>query len=88
VPAGVLGGATTVLYGMIAVLGARIWLDNRVDFHNPTNLTTAAIAVIIGAANYTVSVGDAAFNGIAIGSTAAIVVYHLMRWIARLRGTA
>lgn len=88
VPAGVLGGATTVLYGMIAVLGARIWIDNRVNFQDPTNLTTAAVAVIIGAADYTVTVGDLSFNGIAIGSAAAIVVYHLMRWIARLRGTA
>lgn len=27
------------------------------------------------------------FEGIALGSGAAIVVYHVMRWISRLRGT-
>ncbi|MFB9236924.1 uracil-xanthine permease family protein [Plantactinospora siamensis] len=86
VPAGVLGGATTVLYGLIAVLGARIWLENRVDFHDPVNLMTAAVAVIIGAANYTLTAGDLSFNGIALGSAAALAVYHLMRLVARLRG--
>ena len=87
VPAGVLGGATTALYGLIAILGARIWIENRVDFHDPINLFTAAVAVIIGAANYTLTAGDLSFNGIALGTAAALVIYHGMRLIARLRGT-
>ncbi|MEV1289453.1 solute carrier family 23 protein [Micromonospora sp. NPDC049679] len=88
VPAGVLGGATTALYGLIAVLGARIWIESRVNFQDPTNLMTAAVAVIIGAANYTLTYGDLSFNGIALGTAAAIVIYHLMRLITRVRGTA
>lgn len=88
VPAGVLGGATTALYGLIAILGARIWIENRVDFHDPVNLMTAAVAVIIGAANYTLTAGDLSFNGIALGTAAALVIYHLMRVIARLNSTA
>ncbi|MEV4544232.1 uracil-xanthine permease family protein [Micromonospora echinaurantiaca] len=87
VPAGVLGGATTALYGLIAILGARIWIENRVDFHDPVNLLTAAVAVIVGAANYTLTAGDLSFNGIALGTAAALVSYHGMRLIARLRGT-
>ncbi|MDO3685075.1 uracil-xanthine permease family protein [Micromonospora sp. C28ISP2-4] len=87
VPAGVLGGATTALYGLIAILGARIWIEGRVDFHDPINLFTAAVAVIIGAANYTLTAGDLSFNGIALGTAAALVIYHGMRLIARLRGT-
>jgi uracil-xanthine permease len=87
VPAGVLGGATTALYGLIAILGARIWIEGRVDFHDPVNLMTAAVAVIVGAANYTLTAGDLSFNGIALGTAAALVIYHGMRLIARLRGT-
>lgn len=87
VPAGVLGGATTALYGLIAILGARIWIENRVDFHDPVNLMTAAVAVIVGAANYTVTAGDLSFSGIALGTGAALVIYHGMRLIAHLRGT-
>jgi uracil-xanthine permease len=87
IPAGVLGGAGTVLYGMIGVLGARIWVQNKVDFSNPVNLTTAAVALIIGIADFTWVVGDVTFAGIALGTTAAIVIYHLMNGIARVRGT-
>ena len=79
IPAGVLGGATTVLYGMIAVLGARIWVEARVDFRDPVNLVTAAVAIIVGAANYTVHAGNYEFNGIALGSLGAIVIYQVLR---------
>jgi len=79
IPPGVLGGATTILYGMIAVLGARIWIEARVDFRDPVNLLTAGIALIVGAADYTVHLGSFEFNGIALGSFGAIAVYHLLR---------
>ena len=87
VPQGVLGGAATVLYGMIGMLGVRIWVQNRVDFSNPVNLTTAAIAMIVGIGDYTWSVAGLDFAGIALGTAAALVVYHLMAAIARARGS-
>ncbi|GAB3103524.1 uracil-xanthine permease family protein [Isoptericola nanjingensis] len=87
IPAGVLGGATTMLYGMIGILGARIWVQGKVDFGNPVNLTTAAVPLIIGIANFTFSAGDLTFEGIAIGTASALVIYHGMRAIARWRGT-
>ena len=83
IPPGVLGGATTVLYGMIAVLGARIWVEARVDFRDPANLMTAAVAIIVGAANFTLKVGSYEFNGIALGSFGAIAVYQVLRRIGR-----
>jgi uracil-xanthine permease len=83
IPAGVLGGATTLLYGMIAVLGARIWVEAKVDFRDPVNLITAAIAIIVGAANYTLRVGDYEFNGIALGSFGAILIYAALRQLGR-----
>src|SRR5690625_4957388 len=86
VPAGVLGGAATVLYGMIGVLGARIWVQNRVDFSDPVNLTTAGIALVIGIANYTWIVGELRFEGIALGTAAALGVYHVMRSVERRVG--
>ncbi|WP_103062378.1 uracil-xanthine permease family protein [Actinomyces qiguomingii] len=87
IPAGVLGGAATVLYGMIGMLGVRIWVQNRVDFSDPVNLNTAAVAMVIAIADYTFSWGDMTFAGIALGSLAAIVVYHVMRVVSRVRGT-
>ena len=52
-PGGVLGGITVVLYGMIGLLGAKIWMENRVDFANPLNLVPIAAGIIIGIGNVT-----------------------------------
>ena len=87
IPPGVLGGAGTVLYGMIGMLGVRIWVQNRVDFSNPVNLNTAAVALIVAIANFTWVVGDMTFGGIALGTAAALLIYHGMRLISKLRGT-
>ena len=81
IPAGVLGGACLVLYGLIGMLGVRIWQDNKVDFTDPANLTAAAVALIVGIGNLTLDVGDVTLEGIALGSVGIIVVYPLMRWV-------
>ncbi len=81
VPTGVLGGAGVVLYGMIGLLGAKIWVEARVDFGNPINLMTAAVALIIGIADFTWTLGDLQFAGIALGTVAALVGFHLMRGV-------
>lgn len=87
IPPGVLGGAATVLYGMIGMLGIRIWVQNKVDFSDPVNLNTAAVAMVMAIANYTLFVGELEFSGIALGSFGAIIIYHVMRTISRWRGT-
>ena len=79
IPPGVLGGATVVLYGLVGILGIRIWLTNHVDFAQPINQMTAAIPLIIGIADFTWQVGDLTFTGISLGSVAALLVYHGMR---------
>ncbi|HEY7815038.1 MAG TPA: solute carrier family 23 protein, partial [Nakamurella sp.] len=82
-PGGVLGGITVVLYGMIGLLGAKIWIENKVDFGNPVNLVTMAAAIIIGIGNVSMSFGDDfELSGIALGSIVAIVAYHLARLVA------
>lgn len=85
VPAGVLGGVTVALYGLIGLIGIRIWLDNKVDFAQPVNQFTAAVALVIGIGNLTLSAGDLTFTGIALGTIAAVVVFHGMSAITRLR---
>jgi uracil-xanthine permease len=87
IPAGVLGGVTTALYGLIGIIGVKIWIDNKVDFSRPVNQFTAATALIIGIADFTWNAGSLTFNGIALGTIAAIVIYHLMSWVGRVRGT-
>lgn len=79
IPTGVLGGACIVLYGLIGMLGVRIWMDNKVNFNNPVNLTAAAVALIAGIGNLTLTVGGVSLEGIAWGSVGIIVAYPLMK---------
>lgn len=87
VPPGVLGGAGVVLYGMIGILGVRIWVQNRVNFGNPINLSVAGVSLVVAIANFTWTVGELHFEGIALGTAAALVIYHGMNLVARWRGT-
>jgi uracil-xanthine permease len=79
IPQGVLGGVSTVLFGLIAVTGARIWVDNRVDFTRAVNLFVAAVTLIIGAADYTLVVGGFTLNGITLGTFSAIILYQVFK---------
>ena len=56
-PGGVLGGITVVLYGMIGLLGAKIWVENRVNFANPVNLVPIAGGLIAGIRGVTMAFG-------------------------------
>ncbi|GAA0280598.1 solute carrier family 23 protein [Cryptosporangium japonicum] len=82
-PGGVLGGITVVLYGMIGLLGAKIWRENRVDFANPINLVPAAAGIIIGVGNVSlVFTDDFSLSGIALGTIVAVVGFHIAKAIA------
>ena len=78
VPGPVLGGLALVLFGLIAVTGARIWVQNNVDFSVSRNLVTVAAALTIGAGDLTLTVGDFSLGGIAIATFGAILVYQLL----------
>jgi uracil-xanthine permease len=81
-PGGVLGGITVVLYGMIGLLGARIWVENRVDFSRPEVLVPLAAGIVIGIGDVALSVGGGSLSGIALGSIVVIVGYHALRRLA------
>ncbi len=85
IPDGVLGGATVLLYGMVALVGVRIWLANRVDLAEPVNLVVVAIALVAGVGGLEVEFGGMTVGGIAWGSMFVVVVYPLLRWL-RNRG--
>ncbi|MGQ0841096.1 uracil-xanthine permease family protein [Actinokineospora sp.] len=85
VPDGVLGGATLVLYGMIGLLGVRIWMTNKVDFADPVNLLVVGAAIVAGIGNLELTIGGTTVGGIAWGSMFVVVAYPLLRWL-RHRG--
>lgn len=89
VPAGVLGGITTALYGLIGVIGIKIWVDNRVDFSRPVNQYTAAVGLIVAVGGFMIKDPESGFElgGIVLATIGAILIYHLGNLIARLRGS-
>ncbi|MDJ1113948.1 uracil-xanthine permease family protein [Microbacterium dauci] len=87
IPNGVIGGVTTVLYGLIGVIGIKIWVDNQVDFSRPVNQYTVAVAFVVAIANFTMDLGQLQFGGIVLGTVAALAIYHGGNAIARARKT-
>jgi uracil-xanthine permease len=88
-PGGVLAGITIVLYGMIGLLGAKIWVENRVNFANPVNLVPVAAGLILGigldagdSSAFFKITDDFVLGGIALGTIVVIAGYHLARWVA------
>ncbi|MFM2127048.1 MAG: putative purine or uracil permease [Actinomycetota bacterium] len=87
-PAGVLGGASVALFGMIGILGAKIWIESKVNFADSTNILVAGSAVIIGIADVSFTWGDYTFNGIINATLVAVIGYRILHSIASNRGTA
>ncbi len=87
IPSGVIGGVTTALYGLIGVIGIKIWVDNQVDFSRPVNQYTVAVAFVIAIAGFTMNLGQLQFGGIVLGTLAALAIYHGGNAIARARKT-
>ncbi len=87
IPTGVIGGVTTALYGLIGVIGIKIWVDNQVDFSRPVNQFTVAVAFVVAIAGFGMTLGQLQFGGIVLGTIAALLIYHVGNAIARWRKT-
>ena len=78
IPLPVMGGVSIVVFGLIAVAGAKIWVDNKVDFSQNKNLIVAAITLILGTGDFTLKFGQFALGGIGTATFGAIVLYALL----------
>ena len=78
IPGPVLGGVSIVVFGLIAVAGARIWVDNKVDFSDNRNLIVAAITLVLGAGDFTLSLGGFTIGGIGTATFGAILLWALL----------
>ena len=78
IPLPVMGGVSIVVFGLIAVAGAKIWVDNKVDFSQNKNLIVAAITLILGTGDFTLKFGQFALGGIGTATFGAILLYALL----------
>lgn len=79
IPLAVMGGVSIVVFGLIAVAGAKIWVDNKVDFSNNTNLIVAAVTLVLGTGDYTLKFGGFTLGGIGTATFGAILLYAILR---------
>ena len=79
IPGAVLGGLSIVVFGLITATGARIWVQNHVDFSRARNLVTAAVTLTIGAGDLALKLGGFTLGGIGTATFGAILLYQLLR---------
>ena len=78
IPLPVMGGVSIVVFGLIAVAGAKIWVDNKVDLSDNKNLLVAAITLVLGTGDFTLKFGQFALGGIGTATFGAILLYALL----------
>ena len=77
IPLPVMGGVSIVVFGLIAIAGCKIWVENKVDFSKNKNLIVAAITLILGTGDFTLKFGQFALGGIGTATFGAIILYAL-----------
>jgi putative pyrimidine permease RutG len=78
IPGPVLGGLSIVVFGLIAATAGRIWVENHVDISDARNLITVAVALVLGAGNFKLSLGGFTLDGIGTATFGCIILYHLL----------
>ena len=78
-PSATIGGVSLILYGMIAAVGVRNVVENRVDFTNTRNVIIAALilCLTIGiefSAVGNVTLGRISLSGLAVASIVGIAL--------------
>ena len=78
IPQPILGGTSIVVFGLIAVAGARIWVVNQVDFGRNRNLIVAAVTMILGGGDFSLTFFGFTFGGIGTATFGAIILNAIM----------
>lgn len=74
IPKPVIGGAVFVLFGMIASIGARTLVDNKVDFSNSRNMIILAIVLVFGLGGAVIPIKIGAIQIKLVGMALAAIV--------------
>lgn len=78
IPSPVIGGASLVLYGMIAANGLKTLIESKADFSDSRNLIVCSLILVIGigmsATGTTLNIGAVSFSGLAVATFVGIVL--------------
>jgi len=77
IPSPVMGGITLLLYGVIAVQGFRIFVEQKVDFSRNSNMVLGAITFVLGVSGASISIGTVQIKGMALAAVGGMLLSML-----------
>jgi len=80
IPTPVMGGITILLYGVIAVQGFRMFIEQKVDFSKNRNMVLGAITFVVGVSGAAINIGSVQLKGMAFAAIIGVVL-SLIFWL-------
>lgn len=80
IPAAVMGGITLLLYGVIAVQGLRMFVEQKVDFSKNINMIPCAITFVVGVSGAAIKIGTVELKGMALAAVTGVLL-SLILWV-------
>ncbi|WP_405100518.1 uracil permease [Oceanobacillus sp. FSL H7-0719] len=74
IPTPVMGGISLLLFGIIAVSGLRMLVEQKVDYNNSQNLILTCVVLGIGISGASIEIGTVALSGMGLATVVAIIV--------------
>jgi uracil permease len=79
IPGAVMGGITMLLYGVIAVQGFRMFVEQKVDFSKNSNMVLGAVTFVVGVSGASINIGSVQLKGMAFAAIIGVVL-SLIFW--------
>ncbi|MGC8864210.1 MAG: uracil permease [Bacteroidales bacterium] len=86
IPQAVVGGITLLLYGVIAVQGLRIFVEQQVDFSKNRNMVLGALTFVAGVSGASIQIGVVQFKGMALAAAVGMGLSLALWLISRISG--
>jgi len=80
IPSAVMGGITMLLYGVIAVQGFRMFVEQKVDFSKNSNMVLGAVTFVVGVSGASINIGSVQLKGMAFAAIIGVVL-SLIFWL-------
>ncbi|MFL0267537.1 uracil permease [Candidatus Clostridium radicumherbarum] len=84
IPTPVMGGITVLLYGVIAVSGIRMLVEQKVDFSKNYNMVLAAVTFVVGVSGAKITIGTVELKGMAFAAVVGIILSIIFFVLSKL----
>ncbi len=78
IPNAVMGGVSILLFGVIASSGARVLINNQIDFGRQRNLIIGAVILIVGIGGLTINLGQITLSGMALAAIIGVILHLIL----------